>query len=163
MRLYHGNLSLVTRPEIRPGSHTTDFGRGFYTTTSLEQAEEFVQHRLQDGGPELGYVNVYDLDTEALSGLDVLHFEKADVEWVRFVKSNRVDKCFVHGHDLVSGPVADDRVYGAITLFVQDVYDEAQLIKELKSYRLRDQWLFHTPKALARLRFVEYLEVLRHA
>ena len=38
--LYHGSNMLVSVPEIRKPPHTLDFGTGFYTTTSFEQAKK---------------------------------------------------------------------------------------------------------------------------
>ena len=39
MIIYHGSTVLVEKPEIRTGETFLDFGAGFYTTTSYEQAE----------------------------------------------------------------------------------------------------------------------------
>ena len=39
MKLYHGSLEQVDKPEIRESDHTLDYGKGFYATTSQEQAE----------------------------------------------------------------------------------------------------------------------------
>ena len=42
MRLYHGSTVVVKRPNIQRGRKATDFGKGFYTTTSLEQAMKWA-------------------------------------------------------------------------------------------------------------------------
>ena len=34
MKLYHGSIDTVSKPEIREPSRTLDYGKGFYTTTS---------------------------------------------------------------------------------------------------------------------------------
>lgn len=39
MKLYHGSIEKVEHPEIRKSNRTLDYGQGFYTTTSCEQAE----------------------------------------------------------------------------------------------------------------------------
>ena len=39
MKLYHGSLEIVKEPQIRLANRTLDYGMGFYTTTSQEQAE----------------------------------------------------------------------------------------------------------------------------
>lgn len=36
MRLYHGSIEVVDKPEIRLSSRTLDYGNGFYTTTSYQ-------------------------------------------------------------------------------------------------------------------------------
>ncbi len=33
MKIYHGSLDIVEKPEIRDSDRTLDYGRGFYTTT----------------------------------------------------------------------------------------------------------------------------------
>ena len=43
MKIYHGSIEKVANPEIRESNRTLDYGRGFYTTTSYEQAESCVR------------------------------------------------------------------------------------------------------------------------
>ena len=47
MRLYHGSLEIVSSPEIRISNRTLDYGTGFYTTTSMLQAELWVQRKMK--------------------------------------------------------------------------------------------------------------------
>lgn len=37
MKLYHGSTVTVKQPNLQKGRKTTDFGKGFYTTTNFEQ------------------------------------------------------------------------------------------------------------------------------
>lgn len=46
MKLYHGSLDIVERPQIRLANRTLDYGIGFYTTTSEEQAELWVKRKI---------------------------------------------------------------------------------------------------------------------
>ena len=48
MKLYHGSLEKVETPEIRVSNRTLDYGRGFYTTTSFEQAEAWVRRKMDE-------------------------------------------------------------------------------------------------------------------
>jgi hypothetical protein len=57
------------------------------------------------------------------------------------------------------GPVANDRVYTSLTLFESGFINKSELINELKAYKLVDQVLFHTEKALECLRFCEAIKV----
>ena len=41
MLLYHGSVMTVRKPAVARGRLKTDFGKGFYTTTSREQAEKW--------------------------------------------------------------------------------------------------------------------------
>ena len=39
MQIYHGGFMEIEVPKILKSSHAMDFGTGFYTTTSFEQAK----------------------------------------------------------------------------------------------------------------------------
>ena len=52
------------------------------------------------------------------------------------------------------GPVANDKVYAAFALYEGGLIDKQTLIVELKTYKLVDQFLFHTDKALGFLKFI---------
>ena len=62
MILYHGSTELVSKPEIRTGDVYLDFGVGFYTTTSFEQAERWARIKMRRENVDLGYVAVYEFD-----------------------------------------------------------------------------------------------------
>lgn len=81
--------------------------------------------------------------------------EKQAEEWATFVMANRTQKEFTHDYDIVYGPVANDRVYFQFGLYESGAISVDTLIRELKTYKLVDQYLFHTEKALTALHFVE--------
>ena len=159
MKLFHGSLEIVRKPEIRKANRTLDYGSGFYSTTSFEQAEAWVKRRMDEAKSGKGYVNVYNIPEVFPSTLRQLVFQSATEEWVDFVMRNRTEKGYVHDYDIVYGPVADDRVYAAFALFEGGLLNKQDLIKELKAYMLVDQYLFHTDAALQTLTFVEAKEV----
>ena len=159
MKLYHGSIEQVNTPEIRESSHTLDYGKGFYATTSLEQAENWVKRRAKEMGVAQGYVNVYEFDKSALRKMKSLIFNEPTEEWVDFVHQNRTVKGFQHDYDIVYGPVANDRVYAAFALYEGGVLNKHELIRELRTYKLVDQYLFHTSLALQYLSFIEAKEV----
>ena len=159
MKIYHGSIEKVESPEIRESNHTLDYGQGFYTTTSYEQAEAWVRRRMNEKRASRGYVCVYELDERALQNLNTLIFDQPTEEWVDFVMKNRTQKGYVHEFDIVYGPVANDRVYAAFALYEGGLINKQALIAELKAYKLVDQYLFHTAKALQALTFIEAKEV----
>ena len=107
----------------------------------------------------VGYVCIYELDESASQHLKSLVFESPTEEWVDFVMKNRTEKGFDHDYDLVYGPVANDKVYAAFALYEGGLIDKNTLIAELKTYKLVDQYLFHTPQALEYIKFEEAKEV----
>ena len=160
MKLYHGSIEKVEKPEIRKSNRTLDYGQGFYTTTSYKQAEAWVKRRMDEKKCSMGYVCVYELDEEQMQTLNTRIFESPTEEWVDFVMKNRTEKDYAHDHDIVYGPVANDRVYAAFALYEGGLINTQELIAELKAYKLVDQYLFHTRKALDILTFIEAKEVV---
>jgi hypothetical protein len=160
MKLYHGSLEIVTKPEIRVPNRTLDYGSGFYTTTSYDQALTWVKRRMEEQKSDKGFVNTYELDESALNDLRCLYFDSPTEEWVDFVMKNRTQRGYIHDYDVVYGPVANDRVYAAFALYEGGILDKQSLIAELKTYKLVDQYLFHTSDALRVLSFIEGKEIL---
>ena len=155
MKLYHGSIEEVRIPEIRIPNRTLDYGNGFYTTTSYNQAKEWVQRKITENNIVHGFVNIFEFDESALQQLNCLIFNSPTEEWLDFVMSNRTNKSFRHNYDIVYGPVANDRVYAAFTLYESGLLNKENLISELKTYKLVDQYLFHTEKSLQALKFIE--------
>ena len=155
MKLYHGSHIEVKNPKIITSSRIGDFGRGFYTTSNLEQARRWAQIRaIQENHPS-GVVTVFDVPDHLFSHpeLRIKTFETADEEWLDFVLANRKDVDFDHEFDIVRGPVADDRVYVCLNMLEDGLADRETVIRKLKTYVLADQILFHTAKSLL---FLEY-------
>ena len=160
MILYHGSNMVVNRPEIRKPSRPLDFGEGFYTTFSKDQAciwSSRVFERREFGAPNL---NIYEYDRDkAFEELQIKVFDEPDEEWLSFIVSNRMMESY-HDFDIVEGPVANDTVYSVLIGFENGVFTMTEAIARLKPEKLADQVLFHTPKSLSYLRFIESEEVL---
>ena len=154
-KVYHGSIDEVVNPEIRQPNRSLDYGSGFYTTTSYEQAKRWVERRMKDKGVAIGYVNIYELDEKLVKNMKSLFFEKPTEEWVSFVMRNRTERNFIHDYDVVYGPVADDSVYTQFALYEGGIISLPTLIHELKTYKLVDQYLFHTEKSLLAIKFVK--------
>ncbi|MDE7177444.1 MAG: DUF3990 domain-containing protein [Lachnospiraceae bacterium] len=59
MLLYHGGYCEVNHPNLAKCAGTKDFGRGFYLTSSREQAENFIN---TSGGGRFVYRPAYITD-----------------------------------------------------------------------------------------------------
>ena len=155
IELYHGSNVLVQKPEIRKSERTLDFGTGFYTTSSFEQAKKWAinkARREKSGNP---IVSVFAVDDGFMSNVDydMLNFEKADEKWLDFVIANRTNPAFAFRYDVVKGAVANDRVFASINAFEAGFMDKATLLVELRTWVYVDQILFHTEKSLGLLKF----------
>jgi hypothetical protein len=159
IKLYHGSIEKVENPEIKVAKRTLDYGNGFYTTTSYDQALRWVQRRMKENKVDTGYVNVYEFDTDSMQSLKTISFKAPTEEWVDFVMANRMQEGFTHDYDIVYGPVANDRVYAAFALYEGGVIGKQALIAELRTYSLIDQYLFHTARSLKSIIFAEAKEI----
>lgn len=158
MKLYHGSLTVVDKPEIRKSDRFLDFGYGFYTTTSFEQANEWGRKLRVRKNEEKSYITEYNFNyDDAKRELKVIEFDGASIEWLQFVCDNRSGRC-VENYDVVIGPVADDSVYEVVRLYELGVYDINETVKRLKVEELFNQILFHTDRALEFLEYVSYKE-----
>jgi len=63
MIVFHGSTDLVENPKIRESEYYLDFGIGFYTTTSYEQAERWAQIKMRRLDKNVGFVAKYECDT----------------------------------------------------------------------------------------------------
>lgn len=154
MKVYHGSLVVVEKPEIRVSDRYLDFGYGFYTTTNEEQAIKWTEKQKNRKGTNIGYVSMYDFNIEkAKSELKIICFDKADKEWLNFVCVNRKGQC-QETYDIVIGPVADDGVYEVVRFYEIGVYDLEETFKRLRVEEHYNQVLFHTEKSLEYLKFI---------
>lgn len=160
MILFHGSTDLVENPEIRESSSFLDFEKGFYMTSSFDQAERWAKIKMKRNNVNAGFVCVYEFDDVSLKCLNFIEFKRADSKWLSFVVNQRKGLNNYHQMDLHIGPVADDRVYQCIRLFETGIIDEEYTLKRLKTEKLKDQWVMHTPKALSFLRFIGAVKIL---
>ena len=156
MILFHGSTDLVDKPEIRVSEAYLDFGTGFYTTTSYEQAERWARIKMRRKNVAVGYVSVYEFDYEAaIRSFSIKQFTQADMEWITFVSANRNGEKVTGDFDMHIGPVADDNVYRSIRLFETGILDAEETVKRLKTELLHDQWTMHTQEILSYCTFIE--------
>lgn len=157
MTLYHGSLEIVERPQILQANRPLDFGTGFYTTTSLQQARRWVKLRMEQSQASVGFINIYEYSPKR--DLRTRLFRSANEAWVDFVHANRTIQDYNHDYDIVTGPVANDNVYLSFNLYESGIITKRELIRRLKTYKLVDQLLFHTERSLDTLEYVGNKEV----
>lgn len=159
MRLYHGSNVEVRNPNLRYGRNNTDFGKGFYTTTQMEQAEKWTEIKLDRAKSGKRIVSVYEVDDALITNpeLRIREFHGVDAAWLDFVVSCR--KGQEHDFDLVFGPVANDKVFTVVNLYESGLLDAPAAIAELKAYKTYDQLSFHTVRVIKELKFVESYDV----
>ena len=117
IKLYHGSTVAVRKPSLRPGRPNADFGKGFYTTSNIEQAERWAHIKQEREKSERAIVSIYEFDESLFENqdLNIRQFKGADEAWLYFVTDCR--KSRPHEYDLVQGPVANDKVFTTVNLF----------------------------------------------
>ncbi len=116
--LYHGTIvshvnSIMKRIKLTPWHDASDFGLGFYTTTSLEQAQIFAANKSRRLGAKPAIVQ-FTVDRNLLSKLDSLWFVRyakdADDFWqlVESCRTGGTNRSNGRLYDIVVGPVASD-------------------------------------------------------
>ncbi len=159
MKLYHGSTVAVKNPNLIKGRETTDFGKGFYTTTDFKQAEKWANLKKIRDGKKKAFVSVYEIPDDTLSRhYHILRFTGATKEWLDFVVANRRGEKTVK-YDLVMGPVANDQLYATIRLYERGVVTAEAAIEMLKTHKLFDQLSFHASETVALLNFIEAIEI----
>lgn len=159
MRLYHGSNVEVHNPSLRLSRKKTDFGKGFYTTTSAEQAEHWTSIKIDRAKTGRRVVSVFEIDNAVLTNpnLKIREFHGPDEAWLNFVVDSR--KGVKHDYDIVFGPVANDKVFTVVNLYESGVIDAPTAIAQLKAYKTYNQLSFHTDQVIGALKFVESYEV----
>lgn len=163
MKLYHGSTVIIEKPNLEILNYRTDFGRGFYTTTDIEQAKKWTKikkDRLerQNNNDIHKYINVYEYIED--SDLKIKDFTGADEEWLKFIYSNRQSDELIHDYDIVKGPVANDNLYQVLVGYENGIYNMDETIQRLKTYLLTNQISFHTQKTINCLKYIETIEVI---
>jgi hypothetical protein len=155
LKLYHGSNIAVENPQILQSDRKLDFGTGFYLTSSYEQAERwaYLTVKRREAGEQI--ITCFDIEEEAMDTLNVLRFYNADKSWLKFVSNNRNESNFVDEHDIVVGPVANDRTMPVLRLYFVGIYNEEETLKRLLPQKLKDQFAFKTEQALEILKLRE--------
>ena len=160
MILFHGSDIVVTEPKIIPANRLLDFGEGFYTTSSYEQAQRWANRVRLRKKSEKQIISIYEFDLDkATKDLKIIRFTSPGPEWLRFVTLCRSGREPGYEYDMVIGPVANDNVYATIQLYETGLLSEEETTIRLKVEKIYDQILFHTDLALAYCRYIKFENV----
>lgn len=162
MKIYHGGFLAISEPKILVTNRTMDFGRGFYTTTSFDQAKKWALIKKDRFQHEKAIVSIFEMDNTIfkIAELKSKVFHNANEEWLDFVIQNRQNINFDYDYDVVMGPVANDNIYASLNLYEDGFLSKKELMVELMTWKYIDQICFHTEKALGFIKFIKAEEVI---
>jgi len=146
MTVYHGSIAEVRIPDLSRSKTCIDFGPGFYVTTLRHQAERWALRKAArtDG---VAIVNVYGLKSD-WSAYRVKTFPGACVEWLDFVCACRNGLSPYRDFDIISGKVANDKVYQAIDMYRRGIWDAERTLKEISYYEDSNQVVLNNDEAI---------------
>jgi len=150
--LYHGSNHNFDAIDLSKSKDKRDFGRGFYTTTLREQAEDWAEalfDRYKGDG-----IFVYELELELSKDLSIKKFDGLSEEWLIMVQKNRTLGGIQHDFDIVQGPVANDKTARTIALYIAEIINTNEAIERLQFSKNNNQISFHTPATLPHLRII---------
>ena len=157
MILYHGSNVEVKEPILLKVQRELDFGKGFYTTSDMEQAARWAERTAKRRGESNAFVTVYEVNEDELKNIRLLSFDLPNVEWLNFVVKNRKGEYIAGDWDIISGPVADDQTAQVIDLYLEGAYDEEEAIRRFLTQKLKDQYTFKTKEAINLLKYKEVI------
>ena len=172
--LYHGSYCVVERPDLTKCAAFKDFGKGFYLTTSKEQAKSFAKisttkaksKGLISYSEKFAHISFFKVcGTESLK---TFAFETADAQWLHCIVAHRRSGAFpeiknsMQNYDVIGGKIANDDTNATILTYMGSVFGEMgseqadkMCISLLLPERLQDQFCFRSDKAISALQFLK--------
>jgi hypothetical protein len=167
---YHASYTSFQSIDLSKCHKGSDFGKGFYLTSSENQAIRFINAAIRKSRQELDYGFVLTFRLSGLEGLDVFEFATADADWLHCVCAFRrqfeTASALWDKHDIIAGKVANDDTNATIAIYLTGGYGEVgsaeaveTALRMLKPEVLTDQICLKTPEAVQRFEFVEARKV----
>lgn len=124
VEVYHGTIEryanniVSSGPDPKRGRFDTDFGPGFYITSSLHQARQWANIKARARPTEIPAVVIFDLDLDEIAQYkDHLVFTLDDTRFHDFVTFNRLGG---RHHSRISAK-SYDVIYGPLSAYPQSV------------------------------------------
>ncbi|MBO4576222.1 MAG: DUF3990 domain-containing protein [Neisseriaceae bacterium] len=134
MIVYHGSTIEIVSPDNQHSLRHLDFGQGFYVTPVLIQAERWAKRKADLISQNYAIINEYEM-LDNWQNFNVKIFNDDNIEeWLDFVANCRNGNDLYKNFDLISGKVADDKVYRVVNMYLKGIFDKERALKELKIY-----------------------------
>lgn len=172
MRLLHGSNRIIKEPQFGYGKKYNDYGLGFYCTENIEMANEWSVEADRDG-----IVNVYNLDLDNLTVLDLTNKDYNILEWLEILLENRTFdiqtdfgyesinyirenfKPEYETFDVIKGYRADDSYFSFAQDFLNNNISLNTLKKAMQLGGLGEQIVLKSQKSFENIQFVESINV----
>lgn len=166
VKLYHGSVKIIEKPEFGKGNPRNDYGLGFYCTENPELAKEWAC-----GSGIGGYANSYLLDVSGLTALNLSGPNNSALDWIAILVNNRVfditnpiaaeSKEYLTEHflpdigayDIITGYRADDSYFTFALDFLNNTISLRQLYRAISLGSLGEQLVLKSRKAFSLISF----------
>ena len=145
MTVYHGSSAEVAKPDTVHSRKNVDFGPGFYVTPIRDQAGKWAEKFSRRG--KAAVVSRYSLNEAAYDGLKTLTFDSYSEAWLDFVMKCRAEQDDTD-YDIVTGGVANDKVFNTLELFFDGLIDKTEAIRRLRYEKPNLQICFRSQAAI---------------
>ena len=159
MRIFHGSDTFIDVINLEKCKPNKDFGRGFYVTKLVEQAQDMA-YRVSRWSDKEPAVTEFEFDENAFDDDEIktLRFDIYDEQWLDFIVLNRnkSTRKNTHEYDIVEGPVADDAVSVRIDAYLDGLVSKPDFLEELKyKHQVTHQICFCTIRSLQFIKRVD--------
>ena len=122
--LYYGTTDKFTDIDLSLAKPFKDFGMGFYTATSKQQAEKFAKLLMKRNKAKTGYIMVYEYTPDQTNLITL--YKQPSEDWLDYVVGNRryPNSSDASSSDIIIGAVADDDVGVVVTNYLSGTYGE---------------------------------------
>ncbi len=156
MLIYHTSDTIVDKPDTLHSRSNLDFGKGFYATVIREQAERYAQRFILR--KRQGILNIY--ECRLTPNLKTLNFEAYDEQWLDFVAACRMGDEIYKKYDLITGGIADDRVFNTLDLYFSGQMSKEEALKRLIYEKPNQQMCFISQETIDNcLKFIDFKEL----
>lgn len=167
MIIYHGSKNIIQTPMYGLGKMYNDYGRGFYCTENLELAKEWAVDFDRSG-----FANMYELETDGLSILDLNQDQYTIMHWLAILLCNREfdiqsdfgdeAKQYIINNfsisyeqfDVIYGYRADDSYFTFAQDFLNNTISLSTLNEAMHLGKLGMQYALKSQKAFDRIKYV---------
>jgi len=154
MIYYHGTNSVIGIIDLNKSRLRTDFGKGFYFTSTIETAQGWATRRaLISGG--IATILRYEVNKEMFNLIGKRFSAEPSPEWLTFISLNRQHKHIgtpgkepKHNYNWVSGPIADDDIADVVDEYLAGDISVETAVHRARALPQTYQLSLHTQAAV---------------
>lgn len=161
--LFHGAKTIINgKIDLKYSKSNNDFGKGFYCGETYEQSVSFISefenssvYLLKLQKEDLKY-KTYTLNRDWLMLVAYFRGVLKDITNLRFIEKELIE---IENLDYIIAPIADNRMFEIISLFIEGIITDEQCIHCLVASNLGNQYVILSKKAVERMEVLERLYI----